>query len=97
MWPGLGADPAATGTPMATSMSAVPVASVPVGPPPLPVVGPRANSPEHAPEGCACLGDDNPFLGFVGDAEEDPPPAWSIQSVGRDVLRSGGLLAADRK
>lgn len=65
------APPPATGAPMAASMSAVPVASIPVGPPPLPIPGPRANSPEHAPQGCACLSDDNPFLGFIGDAEED--------------------------
>ena len=63
--------PPATGAPMATPLTAVPVASVPVGPLSLPIPGPRMNSPEHAPEGCACLSDDNPFLGFVGDAEEE--------------------------
>ena len=68
---GVGAQPPATGAPMATPLTAVPVAPIPMGPPPLPVPGPRMNDPEHAPQGCACLSDDNPFLGFVGDAEEE--------------------------
>jgi hypothetical protein len=63
--------PASTGQPMSAPLTAVPSAPVPVGPPPLPTPGPRVNSPEHASEGCACLSDDNPFLGFIGDGEEE--------------------------
>jgi hypothetical protein len=40
------------------------------GPPPGPGPGPQA-SPHGDPQ-CGCIGDDNPFLGFVGDAEEEP-------------------------
>lgn len=61
---------APTGQPMGVPLSAVPTASIPMGPPPLPTPGPRSNSPEHANQGCACLGDGDQFLGFIGDAEE---------------------------
>jgi hypothetical protein len=36
------------------------------GPPPGPGPGPQAEPHKD----CGCIGDDNPFLGFVGDAEE---------------------------
>lgn len=39
------------------------------GPPPLPGPGPQA-APGEDPS-CACLGDDNQFLGFIGDETSD--------------------------
>jgi hypothetical protein len=39
------------------------------GPPPGTGPGPQARPHDNGAE-CACLGDENPFLGFVGDAEE---------------------------
>jgi hypothetical protein len=38
------------------------------GPPPGPGPGPQTSQGES----CGCIGDDNPFLGFVGDAEDEP-------------------------
>ena len=40
------------------------------GPPPGPGPGPQAAP--HSDPSCGCIGDDNPFLGFIGDAEEEP-------------------------
>lgn len=40
------------------------------GPPTTPGPGPTAHQPEFVDKDCACLGDDNQFLGFIGDAEE---------------------------
>jgi hypothetical protein len=57
---------------MSTPLTAVPAPPVPVGPPALPDPGPQINSPEHANASCGCIGNDNPYLGFVGDAEEEP-------------------------
>jgi hypothetical protein len=42
----------------------------PPGPPTGRPVGPP--SPPHVDEGCGCVGENNPFLGFLGDAEEEP-------------------------
>ena len=39
------------------------------GPPPGPGPGPQAEP--HKDPSCGCIGDDNPFLGFVGEAQED--------------------------
>ena len=39
------------------------------GPPPGPGPGPQAEP--HTDPSCGCIGDDNPFLGFVGEAQED--------------------------
>jgi hypothetical protein len=39
------------------------------GPPPGPGPGPQA-APNSDPS-CGCIGDSNPFLGFIGDAQED--------------------------
>ena len=40
------------------------------GPPPLPGPGPQA-PPGDDPAACGCIGDANPFLGFIGDAQEE--------------------------
>jgi hypothetical protein len=49
------------------SAAAIPPTTVPHGPPPLPSPGPQTGSRRE----CACLADtNNPFLGFIGDAEE---------------------------
>jgi hypothetical protein len=41
------------------------------GPPPGVGPGPQATAPHSDDAACACLGDDNQFLGFIGDAEEE--------------------------
>lgn len=41
------------------------------GPPPGPGPGPQADP--HTDPSCGCIGDNNSFLGFIGDEEKDTP------------------------
>jgi hypothetical protein len=65
---GTGAQATGTGAP------ATGVAAWSPGPPPGTGPGPQGTQPHAAtPPECACLGDDNPFLGFIGDEDKDTP------------------------
>jgi hypothetical protein len=81
-WPGVGAgalSDASTGAvsaaPVSTGVAAEPWNP---GPPSVPGAGPQgiptAPGPQPLDTSCGCIGDDNPYLGFVGDEDRDAAP-----------------------
>jgi hypothetical protein len=55
------------------------------GPPPEVGPGPQTSPHDEGAASCACLGDDNQFLGFIGDSEEDSLMTTRLSVVGKAV------------
>lgn len=73
-WPGVGEAAPSTGV-AAAAPAETGVAAWSPGPPSLPGPGPQGlpttAGPQPPDTSCGCIGDDNPYLGFVGDAQEE--------------------------
>jgi len=61
-------------------------------------VGPGPQAEPHTDPSCGCIGDDNQYLGFVGDEApaSDFSPLWSLDQVAGTVASAGGSRRDDR-